>query len=326
MDLRIFRQWDSPEELSERPVRTLFDRVSDLCAPPDVEIVPYGDAQTGREKALRYPLPDHVSPPMPMHQVIKLVWIDRDPLDVIGWRHVDAPDELLTDFLRLAKGTDEQVADFARRWGPLWLCSEHEVCALERIWTGTECIWPGMEPIAAWRREAQYAKAVLDIATRLNAAPVSYEYWELLDIDQEMFKAMKVRGDRDGQAFWLAVLVQLKLNGPMQPRIGLFGHVPPVANDTARYGMFLDTGPGFLAAVWHQVALWLCRLDQVYICDGCDIPYQRAVRKPRPDQSNFCPRCRKRNKGSKRLWAQRERDRLRTRDLAGEDAQTTQAE
>jgi hypothetical protein len=57
--------------------------------------------------------------------------------------------------------------------------------------------------------------------------------------------------------------------------------------------MVLDTGLGFRSAVWHQIAQLLCRLDEVYLCDGCSRPYQRGIRKPRPGQDNFCPDCRK---------------------------------
>ena len=54
--------------------------------------------------------------------------------------------------------------------------------------------------------------------------------------------------------------------------------------------MVLDTGLSFRNAVWHQIAQLLCWLDEVTICDGCSRPYQRGLRKPRPDQDNFCPR------------------------------------
>lgn len=93
-------------------------------------------------------------------------------------------------------------------------------------------------------------------------------------------------------------MVQMKLDGLWTPMIRLHGHVGPDRDDPARYTMGLDTGPGFLNVVWHEIALWLCRLDEVYICAGCDQPYQRSIRKPRQDQDNFCPACRQGSKAS----------------------------
>jgi len=57
----------------------------------------------------------------------------------------------------------------------------------------------------------------------------------------------------------------------------------------------------------------------VYICDGCHRPYQRGIRKPRPNQDNFCPDCRKHSKAAKRLWAVRTRARPKEKTLTHEE-------
>src|SRR3954452_565692 len=41
-------------------------------------------------------------------------------------RRVRAGPGLLEDFLGLARGRDERVLAYAKRWGPLWLCEHGE--------------------------------------------------------------------------------------------------------------------------------------------------------------------------------------------------------
>jgi hypothetical protein len=178
---------------------------------------------------------------------------------------------------------------------------------------GAACVWSPLEPIVAWRQEAQAAKAVLEIGSRLNVEAVPYEVWQRLDMDREQFERMKLEGDRRQQAHRLAGLVQARLDGPWRPRVCLSSSVGNDAGDAVSTTMVLDTGLGFRNAVWHQIAQLLCRLDEVYICDGCHRPYQRGIRKPRPDQDNFCPDCRKDGKAAKRLWAVRNRAKLQTK-------------
>src|SRR5712692_5228904 len=40
---------------------------------------------------------------------------------------VEAGPALLDAFLRLESGTDEAILAYAQRWGPLWLCDEHDL-------------------------------------------------------------------------------------------------------------------------------------------------------------------------------------------------------
>jgi len=89
--------------------------------------------------------------------------------------------------------------------------------------------------------------------------------------------------------------------------------------------MVLDTGFGVRNAVWHQIAQLLCRLDEVYVCAGCNRPYQRGVRRPRQNQDNFCPDCRKGSKAAKRLWAARNRAKLQQQVLAHEEEPSKRA-
>jgi hypothetical protein len=311
--------WDGASQSPERFVRSLFDRVSYLLVPPQVKVVLYEDAEDAKAKALRYPLPAGLATPVPMAQLREMAMLRQDVLHPIGWRQTEEMDDLLPDFLRLASGTLREVADFASRWGPLWLCAAHANCALAGDGLGAACFWFSQEPIAAWRREAQAAKAVLEIGSRLNVEAVPYEVWQRLDMDREQFERMKLEGDRRQQAQVLAGLVQARLDGPWRPRVCLSSSVGNDAGDAVSTMMVLDTGLGFRSAVWHQIAQLLCRLDEVYICDGCSRPYQRGIRKPRPDQDNFCPDCRKDSKAAKRLWAVRNREKMKHQMMGGRD-------
>jgi hypothetical protein len=64
---------------------------------------------------------------------------------------------------------------------------------------GAACVWSPLEPVAAWRREAQAARAVLEVAARLNVEAVPYEVWQRLDMEREQFERMKLEGDRRQQ-------------------------------------------------------------------------------------------------------------------------------
>jgi hypothetical protein len=317
MDPLSPQPWDGASQSPERFVRSLFDRVCYLLVPPQVKVVSYEDPEGAKAKPLRYPLPADLATPVPMARRREMAALRRDVLHAIGWRQTEETDDLLPDFLRLASGTLRDVADFASRWGPLWLCAAHANCALAGDGLGAGCVWSPLEPIAAWRREAQAAKAVLEIAARLNVEAVPYEVWQQLDMDREQFERMKLEGDRRQQAHLLAGLVQARLDGPWRPRVCLSSSVGNDAGDAVSTVMVLDTGLGFRSAVWHQIAQLLCRLDEVTICDGCHRPYQRGIRKPRPDQDNFCPDCRKDSKAAKRLWAARNQEKMKQQTMGG---------
>jgi hypothetical protein len=67
------------------------------------------------------------------------------------------------------------------------LCAAHANCALAGDGLSAACVWFALEPIAAWRREAQAVKATLEVAARLNIEAVPYEVWQRLDMDREQF-------------------------------------------------------------------------------------------------------------------------------------------
>jgi hypothetical protein len=136
MDPLSPQPWDSASQSPERFVRSLFDRVSYLLVPPLVKVVPYEDAEGLKAKALRYPLPAGLATPVPMAQLREMAMLRRDVLHAIGWRQTEETDDLLPDFLRLASGTHREVADFASRWGPLWLCAVARQLRPGRRWAG----------------------------------------------------------------------------------------------------------------------------------------------------------------------------------------------
>jgi hypothetical protein len=89
----------------------------------------------------------------------------------------------LSGFLSLSKATDQQIANFARRRGPLGICyhgrllsEDHgNLCNLAGLPIhvlqgpdGLDYSEPILEPIAAWRALAKHLRVILDVFRRLR--------------------------------------------------------------------------------------------------------------------------------------------------------------
>ena len=99
-------------------------------------------------------------------------------------REVRADDELLGRFLLLTAAEDQEVARYARRYGLMGLCREHELPHGPRSafpvpglpqFSEAPCVvgqgglGPHREPVAAWRRMAQQAQSMCQISEKLRA-------------------------------------------------------------------------------------------------------------------------------------------------------------
>jgi len=112
------------------------------------------------------------------------------------WRDVTAGKGLLDDFLRLSAASDEAIARFAERWGPLFVCDEHMLPVWHRrpsrrVSSYREC--GGVEvdgdpatPLVTWRYWSRQALAVLRLGAALRAnAEGSDDDWEAIG-DEEL--------------------------------------------------------------------------------------------------------------------------------------------
>ena len=108
-----------------------------------------------------------------------------------------ADSHLLERFLRLEAGTDLEIRDFVKEWGPLWLCEKHWLPAVHQPIFGDSCDgWPREEKvkwepakersplhlffdsIEAYRAYAKRARMLLEIATAiLKGKKVDKESW-----------------------------------------------------------------------------------------------------------------------------------------------------
>jgi hypothetical protein len=192
----------------------------------------------------------------------------------------------------------EKVADFARKWGPLWLnpTRSSDYWTLLPISTDdSRRGWLGEEPVVAFYFHAKQVKSALSVAASLAQGEPSAE---------------EVRGDRrlglsgrdllKHQSRRLAGLVTSKLTDPEGVRLRLGWDVP----DSPK--LEFSTGFGFLGLAWAQVAQTIAAQRGLYTCDACGRPFVRS-RRLASDRFKFCPLCSENGKGSKKLWYRRRR-------------------
>jgi hypothetical protein len=136
----------------------------------------------------------------------RLIWLPRGKVVPIDTRDLG---DLVYRFLRLTD-SDEAILEFARKFGPLWICRRHDVAAYHPPTlfmpgalgpgpTGNDDM--GLKPVfdynclpeklkdgrwaeslGTWRRFSLRAKSVLAIAARLKAGKdISKEEWRAVD-------------------------------------------------------------------------------------------------------------------------------------------------
>jgi hypothetical protein len=262
----------------------------------------------------------------------RLVWRGVSPgLE----RTVYSGKEMLGRFIQLARPntTDEQIRDYASKWGVLHIC-EHGLPAshipdsysfspLETVEQCSPLGWPaipedielpekeedmeplfsGWERIESWRYYAHEAQAILNIAAKLYAKEkVKPEDWkELTDEAAELL----AREDVNNQLRYLIMLVKSWLAlGNVRPDIIC---IPIGHKDKSQIEPKITLG-GYGPSWGHLFGALACQLmyavtraQGLAFCGGCGNTYipQRRVR---TDRRHFCDGCIRRGE-SKRLAA-----------------------
>lgn len=260
----------------------------------------------------------------PVRHWWKRAVIDTQALAAIGWHwgDEDRKQHLLDEVLELAASEYfgaqcyADVAAFATKWGPLWICrtSDHGRCQLRDLWSwvgeGNACLWAPVEEVYAFWQFAWEVNAVLkiveslcqgqivssDLSTRLRFCADGFAQYPTLDTQRD----------------FLAMEVSLQLN---QPRGGPSLEMAWEGQDTLRPSLHVSTPLGVRHTTWMQVAQVLCRAFSLGQCDKCGSPYVRRGRRPQRGRQQFCPECqggrdaqgRLRNLGSKSLYARKRR-------------------
>lgn len=238
-------------------------------------------------------------------------------------RVVQLSRESLGAFLDLAEAPSEtfgeRILAFAKRWGALELCeydgpSFHApfrlLCPVQR----SEVFHPRMEdgtpwePVAAWRRWARRAKAILTVAAELDEGRIApEEKWRVACWMEESYFPKLIRPKRIEAGwkllagcldYWLLLTdVRLCVEWVKDSR-------PEVQEDSERSVWTKDpedgkgrlTLPfmvgGLFGALAAQLVLTISRTDGLAICSGCGVGYVPwCGRRPRAGERHYCKEC-----------------------------------
>lgn len=203
---------------------------------------------------------------------------------------------ILGSFLALADGSDDQIATFARRYGPLLPPSDR----LQT--TGVQVLDSGSELVAAWRCIAGDVRRLLEVAAQLHRGQsTAPRAWA----DFETFAARRSGGDvtvnlgrvgRAGRAAGITdVWGQPSLPATMSERqaVGWILSTWLRATSTAVTVAWTDgppavavSAPGLLSAIVVQTAQMVSLSSEMAFCRGCGVPFAR-----RHGNRRYCDRC-----------------------------------
>jgi hypothetical protein len=245
----------------------------------------------------------------------------------IAWRWMNSLDNrppivplektpLLWPFLRLRAAADDEIAQFANKWGPLELCAGHVFPAMhqcsERAETYRELdearlYYPNerqdrqrepcrprstngvyFEAIEDWRRWAAHLTGVLNLAAALAIGEPRLDLWESV------------------APLGLAGLTpQETAERPLDQQRALFSSVmttnlefgrglPGLAWDkeAQQYRVYIECAGLFGIIVAQMYAVIVSEVGPAN-CSRCGEPYQpETLRRPRTDKRRYCPECR----------------------------------
>jgi hypothetical protein len=224
---------------------------------------------------------------------------------------------MLEEFVALADADENKYLEYACKWGLLELCKEHfeptnhnyncePVVPSRMVVFGTtdkaakehrETLLSEGEPIWAWRNQARFARALLNIAARLHQGEVgSDEDWNILHYDEAGFLGWNHAEKRkeknfsdiafeksliaDGvNTYWLG-------SGGVQPRVYWKASRPFITFECLKpYGKLF-------ANLAIQLMMAISQIDSLAICSVCGQSYM-PKRRPKHDQRRYCPDCKK---------------------------------
>ncbi len=206
---------------------------------------------------------------------------------------VDPKANLLAQFIGLKAAPASRILQFAKSWGPLYLCkhdlpSTHNRGAFNprpchpRGWSATAFRPISWEPIKAWRTFASRAEALLNIAAHIQLGKVApIEEWE-------------ASGEDLGQRTWFNSLPASRwaLASAINQWLDL-GNVRPHVEwqPLHRHPTVTEGGSSLLfGALAVQLMLAAVKANWA-VCSWCKAKYL-PERRPKAGQYNYCPACR----------------------------------
>lgn len=225
---------------------------------------------------------------------------------------------MLEEFVALADGDESKYLEYACRWGLLELCKEHyeptnhnyncePIVPSRMVVFGPtskaarehrENLLAEGEPISEWRRFAQFARAILNIAARLHEGEIgSDEDWHTLHFDNAGFlgwdyvtERRKAKNfpdlEREKSLIADAVNTYWLGSGGVQPRVYWRSSRPTITFECPKpYGKLF-------ANLAIQLMMAISQIESLAICSACGQSYT-PIRRPKRNQRRYCPDCKR---------------------------------
>jgi hypothetical protein len=207
-------------------------------------------------------------------------------------------DRLLTAFVRLATGSDEDIARFARRYGVFGAAELIETAPRRetdltvdgnRSWRlsadGSDVTF---EPLRLWRTLSSEVGAILGIAAELNRQPPRpglMSDWKTLEIAFDPSRNVV----EDAQ-----YLLQFLVNDWVKVgRVGLRLITKGWSKRRTEWEteIYFDGTYNLFGGLAIQLLLAVAGAEGLFTCSGCRLPYIRPGRTPKSGQNNYCDDC-----------------------------------
>lgn len=207
-----------------------------------------------------------------------------------GWKVIEVPDasKFLARFHRLK--SQVSILKFARDFGPLFICNEHNnllspnpITFKGCCWSDN-CSWETQEPLSVWLFAVEQVRAVLEAVKALQEGKtVPQGLWEKLGYSGNQGILIIDGGiNLDDQKDAISELINDRIKS-----VGF--------NLSWKHDVTLDVrwGNGVWQAIWFQVALAVTRSRGIHVCSGCNEIYIRTGRAAPKGRENYCKQCQK---------------------------------
>lgn len=234
------------------------------------------------------------------------------------WEVISAEQAVLPRFLYLTDACDEDILDFAGKWGPLWWSGKPAVPFFrpgvladeEDMFLGCD---RGARDLWKWKGEEScslYRSAAWTVAFLTKCALGHAEGNIMKELqDPPLWKK------RLGEFFVEGIFgVRAKHLGALKPSLAMkvLNRLLPIHSATGeRFGtgkVLLCIKDGFLPVVAAETLKNIVETPERYFsCDECGRLYFRDGKMPKPSELNYCERCSIGGRGYKRAYARRKR-------------------
>ena len=255
-------------------------------------------------------IPDGPTLPFPMQgpmaqqgDSVSLVGEGEDAHLTMNWRPVGEawvlvetdPKRMLMRFIALADAKPDKYLDYARTWGPLWLCDLHGLPFTHPDELGEGCELTFSESIAHWRRLARRVRAIFRIATELHRTREAPHDTPRLGSENDWAAVAQSSAEAEATREWMKGSVSsLKeanewLASYVNELLEWAAVVPHLAWREASPNIELRGSSNF-SHIAAQLLFAVAGRPRAALCDNCGALYM-PIRLPRTGQRKFCDKC-----------------------------------